>query len=148
MNGKIAALCALASLGCLDLSTAFQASSAAPIPRPCSLEVFESDSSSQLPSRWLMTGLGACGSAVSTDNLHAASTRASGIIPSLPRLASTTQLMVSTDAAGFSSIPVGAKPSHQPPSVRRLRVEEPNLSSSTDSLGSCLIPDGGAAKHA
>ncbi|KAJ1485999.1 hypothetical protein T484DRAFT_3631632, partial [Baffinella frigidus] len=163
MDGKTVALCALALVGGLDLASAFRGSGAPSMPGP-----LEAATSSQLPSRISIIRRDAepfslnpainqhrSAAAITTESLQAASLRAPGLLPPLPLIASTPQLVVTTDAAGFSSIPIGApRPGHGKVALRASRLNgeqapnKPLNSPSTDSMGFCWIPVGGAAKHA
>ncbi|KAJ1481614.1 hypothetical protein T484DRAFT_1806798 [Baffinella frigidus] len=168
-DGKTVALCALALVGGLDLASAFQTAPSMPGP-------LEAAASSQLPPRIrrasepcvLSPAINQHRSAVSktTESLQAAFKRAPGLLPPLPRIAPTPPLVVSTDAAGFSSIPIGApRAGHRKVAPRASRLDgevaprasrldgehaptKPLRSPSTDSMGFCWIPVGGAAKHA
>ena len=128
MNLKTAALCTLALVSGLELASAFRGSGAPSMPGP-----IEAAASSQLPSQ-LTRGLGTRALnpamkinrhrsmvSMTSDSLPADSTRSAGLVPSLPLIVSTPQLVVTTDSAGFSSIPVGApRAGHKKVSLRSL----------------------------
>ena len=161
MDRKTAALCALALVNGLDLASAFRGSGAPSMPG-----LFEAAASSQLPSH--ITGgsetralnpamINQHRSVVSmtSESLPAASTRSAGLVPSLPLIVSTPKLMVTTDCAGFSSIPIGApRAGHKNVALgaSRLNREEALNESvnplSKDTMGFPWIPLGGAAKQA
>ena len=159
VDGKTAALCALAFAGGLDVAAAFQGSGAASLPTP-----IEAAASSQMPSRLRR---GSNPQAISqhrsmvmmtTDALQAAApNRSAGVLPSLPRVPSPppAAAVVTTDAGGFSSIPIGAPRAGHGKGASRLNGDPaPNISKpvtppqmQADSMGFCWIPVGGRSKH-
>ena len=161
MDHKTAALCALALVSGLDLASAFRGS----VARSMS-GTFEAAASSQLPSH--MKGgsetralnpamINQHRSVVSTtsEGVPASFTRSLGLVPPLPRIVSTPKLVVTTDCAGFSSIPIGApRAGHRKVALQASRLNRQEAlnksvnSLSKDPMGFPWIPLGGAAKQA
>jgi len=165
MDHKTAALCALALVSGLDLASAFRGSGAPSMRRSMSGPVGAA-ASSQLPSHIgggsetralnpAMINQHRSVVSMTSESVPAACTRSPGLVPSLPLVVSTPQLVATTDSAGFSSIPVGVpRAGHSKAAFRASRLtrqEARNKSVNplgTDTIGFPWLPLGGAAKQA
>jgi hypothetical protein len=161
MDYKTAALCALALVSGLNLASAFRGSGTPLMPG-----LFEAAASSQLPSH--ITGgsetralnpamINQHRSVVSmtSESVPASSTGSGGLVPPTPLIVSTPKVVVTTDCAGFSSIPIGAPHTGRRKGARQAsRLDKKEAlnklvnSLSKDPMGFPWIPLGGAAKQA